>query len=162
MITRVLRSGRPGVPLKLVLLAAGVAVFGLGCVPTMKARGPAEILTYRFTFTDVKGKPCTITQEDVVAKKDGKEIPADCDGNKKCGRASIPNGDSISFESIPAGKAFEIVFDPFVHGPAPVVPGNQRMTLRQDMEGVTGSKRYSFSVVAKDCNTLDPIIVVDH
>jgi hypothetical protein len=165
MITRVLRSGRPGVLFKFALLGAGAWVFGLGCATTTppartKPTGP-EVVVYRFKFTaDPGGGLCTITQEDVVTKnKEGKEIPADCDGNKKCGRASIPNGDSIGFESIPAGKAFEVVFDPFKHGP---VPGNQEKKLHKDWPGVTGRKTYTFSVVAKDCNTLDPIIVVDH
>ena len=171
MITRVLRSGRPGVLFKFALLAAGALVFGLGSAAAQskatgsarKPPGPAEVVIYRFKFTaGPPGEPCTITQKDVVAKnKEGKESPADCDGNKKCGHASIPNVDSVSFESIPAGQAFEVVFDPFVHKNGRVIPGNQKMTLRK-MKGVTGSKTYWFSVVAKDCNTLDPTIVIDH
>jgi len=171
MITRVLRSGRPGVPLKLVLLAAGAAVFGPGSATAQaeakakaKAKEAAETVIYSFKFTaGPTGKPCTITQEDVVFK-DKEGLPASpryCKDDKKCGRVRVQKGDSISFESIPAGQAFEVVFDPFVHKNGRVIPGNQKMTLRK-MKGVTGSKKYSFSVVAKDCNTLDPIIVVDH
>jgi hypothetical protein len=74
----------------------------------------------------------------------------------------VGNRDSIRFESIPAGQAFEVVFDPFKHGS---VPGdtNKKYTLDASLFGDSpGSKTYSFSVVARGCKTLDPIIVVDH
>jgi hypothetical protein len=183
MITRVLRSGRPGVLFKFALLAAGALVFGPGSAtaqakatgPARKPTGPSEVVIYRFKFTaGPPGKLCTITQEDVVFKnQQGKEIPTDCDGDKKCGRASIPNGDSISFEETkdstfvstprpPSGKKvdFYLLFNPFNFGP---LPGNQKKTLYNDRTvKPPGSKTYSFSVVARGCNTLDPIIVVDH
>lgn len=179
MNTRVRRSGGPGVLSTLALLAAGSLVVGLGCATTTltskpKPPGPPDVVVYRFKFTaDPTGGLCTITQADVVFKNgQGKETPTDCNGNKKCGRASIPNGDSISFEETkdsdfastpkpPSGKKvdFDLVFDPFKHG---AVPGNQEKNLDKDLPGdSTGSKTYSFSVVAKGCKALDPIIVVD-
>jgi len=176
MITRVLRSGRPGVLFKFALLAAGALVFGPGSATAQaqaqaqaqtQAKGSAEVVVYRFKFTaGPHGSLCTITQEDVVFEdKDGKTASPRYCGidkvDKKCGRARVKNGDSIRFESIPAGHAFEVVFDPFVHKKGRAILGNQKMTLRK-MEGVTGSKTYSFSVVAAGCNTLDPIVVVDH
>ena len=184
MITRVLRSGRPGVLFKFALLAAGALVFGPGSATAQaqaQAKGSAEVVVYRFKFTaGPPGRLCTITQEDVVFEdKLGKTAsPRYCKidkVDKKCGRARVQNGDSISFEEtadstfestlkstkkLPSGKKvdFYLVFDPFKYGP---VPGNQRKTLHK-MKGVTGSKTYTFSVVAAGCNTLDPIVVVDH
>jgi hypothetical protein len=166
MITRVLRSGRPGVLFKFALLAAGAMVFGPGSA-TAQSKAKEETVIYSFKFTFTKGSPCTITQEDVVFKNNGgpSAIPRYCKDDKKCGRVRVQKGDfkgdSISFESDPPGQTFEVVFDPFVHKPVRPIPGNQKMTLRK-MKGVTGSKTYWFSVVAKDCNTLDPTIVIDH
>jgi hypothetical protein len=188
MITRVLRSGRPGVLFKFALLAAGALVFGPGSATAQapakapaQAKESAEVVVYRFKFTaGPPGRLCTITQEDVVFEdKLGKTAsPRYCKVDKvdkKCGRARVQKGDSISFEEtadstfestltstkkLPSGKKvdFYLVFDPFKYGP---VPGNQRKTLHK-MKGVTGSKTYTFSVVAAGCNTLDPIVVVDH
>ena len=165
MITRVLRSGRPGVLFKFALLPAGALVFGLGCATGgQKAQKQAEVVTYSFTFTAAAppGGLCTITPEDVVSS-------TDCAGDKKCGRASKRNGDSINFVSTPGSTYetspkkidFTVVFDPFKHGS---IPGNPAKPYKLDTTlpgDSTGSKSYSFSVVAKGCTPLDPRVVID-
>ena len=164
MNTRVRRSFRPGVPFMFTLLAAGAVLVGLGCqpAPTMtgrpKPQRDPELLVYSFNFS--AASPCTITQGDVVFKDaGGKVIPGtDCDGDKKCGVASRRNGDSIRFESIPANRAFEVLFDPLKKGS---FPGNATYKIDRDAPVLPTGKSYPFSVVATGCDPLDPRVVVD-
>jgi hypothetical protein len=159
MTTRAWRSDGRGSQLLVALGAVGSLAMTACCRPStlVKDLAPGMIRgaanhTYTFKFTENPGKSCTIEPA-------GVETPTPCAEHKDCARASRGKGETIAFAATTA-RDFEIVFDPFRRGGFHI-HGAGLIKLDPEAPASPAGKPYSFSVVSKGCDPLDPWIIVN-